>query len=117
MKLRKINTATKRRSESPKAKRQQQDRRGESLFKKVYEYSAECDAEVFLGIRFKRNGQIFLFNSEKTREWLLPDGQIVGYFAFQILYRLTQIRTDIIQCPFNLPYRTSNKKIRRAWES
>jgi SRF-type transcription factor (DNA-binding and dimerisation domain) len=56
MKLRKINTIIKQRSESPKAKRQQQDRRGESLFKKVYEYSVEYNAEVFLGIRIKRNG-------------------------------------------------------------
>jgi SRF-type transcription factor (DNA-binding and dimerisation domain) len=69
----------KRRSESPRAKRQQQDRRGESLFKKACEYSIECDAEVFLGVKIKRNGQIFFFNSEKSREWLPLDEQMVGH--------------------------------------
>jgi SRF-type transcription factor (DNA-binding and dimerisation domain) len=47
-----------------KAKRQQQDRRGESLFKKACEYSAGCDAEVYLCVKIKRNGQIYFFNSE-----------------------------------------------------
>jgi SRF-type transcription factor (DNA-binding and dimerisation domain) len=83
MKLRNINTAIKRQLESPKAKRQQQDRRKESLFKKAYEYNIECDAEVFLGIRLKRNGQIFVFNSEKSREWLPTDGQMVSNLLFR----------------------------------
>jgi hypothetical protein len=101
MKLRNINTATKRRSESPKAKRQQQDRRKESLFKKAYEYNTKCEAEVYLGIRIKKNGQIFIFNSENTREWLPKDEQMVGYLLSQALHRLTQIRIDIIRSLFN----------------
>ena len=77
MKLRTIETAIKRRSESPRAKRQQQDRRKDSLLKKAYEYSIGCDAQVYLGIRIKRNGQVFVFNSENTQEWLPLDGQMV----------------------------------------
>jgi len=78
MKLRKINTVIKRQSDSPRAKRQQQNRRKESLFKKAYEYSIGCDAEVYLSIRIKRNGQILVFDSDNTREWPLSDMQIVG---------------------------------------
>ena len=58
MKLRGIKTTTKRRSESLRAKRQQQGRRGETLFKTSCEYSAGCDAEVYLCVKIKRNGQI-----------------------------------------------------------
>jgi SRF-type transcription factor (DNA-binding and dimerisation domain) len=79
MKLQGIKTTIKRRSESPKAKRQQQDRRGESLFKKACEYSARCDAEVYLCVKIKRNGQIYFFNSEISREWLPLDEQMVGH--------------------------------------
>jgi SRF-type transcription factor (DNA-binding and dimerisation domain) len=79
MKLQGIKTTMKRRSESPRAKRQQQGRRRESLFKKACEYSAECDAEVYLCVKIKGNGQIFSFNSENSREWLLSDEQMVGH--------------------------------------
>jgi SRF-type transcription factor (DNA-binding and dimerisation domain) len=79
MKLRKIKTTIKRRSESTRVKRQQQDRRKESLFKKACEYSAKCDAEVYLYVKIKRNSQIFFFNSKNSREWLLLDEQMIGH--------------------------------------
>jgi hypothetical protein len=47
----------KRRLDSHKAKRQQQDRRKESLVKKAYEYSVECDADVYISIRIKKTGE------------------------------------------------------------
>ena len=73
------DSTAQRRSESARAKRQQQGRRKESLFKKACEYSAECDAEVYLCVKIKRNGQIFFFNSKKSREWLPSDEQMVGH--------------------------------------
>jgi hypothetical protein len=69
----------KRRLDSHKAKRQQQDRRKESLIKKAYEYSLECDADVYISIRIKRNGQIFTFNSDLTQEWPISEAQIVRH--------------------------------------
>lgn len=50
MKPPKIKTTIGRQSDSAEAKRQQQDRRRETLFKKAYEYSIGCDAEVHLVI-------------------------------------------------------------------
>jgi hypothetical protein len=78
----------KRRLDSQKAKRQQQDRRKECLIKKAYEYSLECDADVYISIRIKKNGRVFTFNSDSTRGWPLSDAQIVrlpysGRFYFR----------------------------------
>jgi hypothetical protein len=69
----------KRRLDSYKAKRHQQDRRKESLIKKAYEYSLKCNADVYISIRIKRNGQIFTFNSDLTQEWPISEAQIVRY--------------------------------------
>jgi len=69
----------KRRLDSQRAKRQQQDRRKESLFKKAYEYSLEYDADVYISIRIKRNGKIFTFNSDLTQEWPVSEAQMVRH--------------------------------------
>jgi hypothetical protein len=61
----------KRRLDSHKAKRQQQDRRKESLVKKAYEYSLKCDADVYISIRIKKSERVFTFNSYLTGEWPL----------------------------------------------
>jgi len=58
----------KRRVNTPKAKRQQ-DRRKESLMKRAYEYSLECDADVYMSIRIRKNGRVFTFTSDSTGEW------------------------------------------------
>ncbi len=95
----------KRRLYSGKAKRQQQDRRKECLFKKAYEYSLECDADVYISIRIEQNGRVFTFNSDSTREWQLSEAQIVcrsrsGRFSF----RNAKIKQD--NC-YPLPVRTT----------
>jgi hypothetical protein len=72
----------KRRLDSHKAKRQQQDRRKDSLIKKAYEYSLECDADVYMSIRIKKNGRVFTFNSCLTGEWPLSEAQIVRHLFF-----------------------------------
>ena len=78
MALCRTKIAKKRRSDSKKARRQQQDRRKAGLFKKAYEYSFECDADVYVGIRVKRNGRIFTFNSDTTGEWPLSNIEMVS---------------------------------------
>jgi hypothetical protein len=66
-----------RRLDTKRAKREQQTRRKNNLFKKAYEYSLECDTHIYLAIKIKKNGRIFIFNSDSTGEWPLPEAQMV----------------------------------------
>ena len=79
MGFRTVKIVRKRQLDSGRAKRQQQDRRKESLFKKAYGYSLECDADVYISIKIRKNGQVFTFNSDSTREWPLSEAQIVRF--------------------------------------
>jgi SRF-type transcription factor (DNA-binding and dimerisation domain) len=72
-----IKVVRRRRLDTKRAKRQQQTRRKDNLFKKALEYSLECGAYVYLAIKIKKNGQIFTFNSDSTGEWPLPEAQMV----------------------------------------
>jgi hypothetical protein len=72
-----IKVVRRRRLDTRRAKRQQQTRRKDNLFKKACEYSLECGAYVYLTIKIKKNGQIFTFNSDLTGEWPLPEAQMV----------------------------------------
>jgi hypothetical protein len=74
-----IKIATKRRTDSPEARRQQRERRRVTLFKKACEYSLDCDADVYIAIRIRKDDQIFTFNSDSTGEWPLSEVQIVRY--------------------------------------
>ena len=65
----------KRRSDTPKAKNQQRCRRRTGLFKKAYEYGIECDADVCVVLRIRKNGQIFTFNSDG--HWPPPQQELV----------------------------------------
>ena len=40
----------------------------ESLIKGAYEYSLECDADVYMSIRIHKNGRVFTCNSDSTGE-------------------------------------------------
>ncbi|KAF9884367.1 hypothetical protein FE257_001823 [Aspergillus nanangensis] len=57
----------KRLSDSPKSRRQQWTRRKDNLFFKSFEYCQECDADIFIMVRRKLDGQIQFFNS--NGEW------------------------------------------------
>ena len=72
-----IKVVRRRRLDTKRAKRQQQTRRKDNLFKKAREYSLECGAHVYLAIKIKKNGRIFTFNSDSTGEWPLPEAQMV----------------------------------------
>ncbi|KAL2846613.1 hypothetical protein BJY01DRAFT_173084 [Aspergillus pseudoustus] len=52
-----------RKSKKSKAKSQQRRRRGDTLFRKAFEFSQECDADVMLVFRLRKNGQTYIFNS------------------------------------------------------
>lgn len=60
----KNRTIRKRKLNTPRTKCKQRSRRRDSLFWKAFEDCCECDADIFLIIRLKHNGQIFLFNSD-----------------------------------------------------
>jgi hypothetical protein len=74
-----VKVIKKRRLDTKRAKRQQQTRRKDNLFKKAREYSLECGAYIYLAIKINKHGQIFTFNSDSTGEWPLPEAQMVCY--------------------------------------
>lgn len=55
---------------------QKVQRRKETLFKKAFEYSTQCDADVQLVIRIRKTGQIFTLTS-KSEGWPLSANQLV----------------------------------------
>ncbi|KAL5332339.1 hypothetical protein BJX70DRAFT_139175 [Aspergillus crustosus] len=59
----KPKTIHRRVSNKLKAKSQQHRQRDDTLFRKAFEFSEECDADVMLVIRLRKNGQIKIFNS------------------------------------------------------
>ena len=92
-----IEVVRKRRLDTKRAKRQQQTRRKDNLFKKAREYSLECGAYVYLAIKIKKNGRIFIFNSDSTGEWPLPETQMVRHpLSEKVFGILTESRIIII---------------------
>lgn len=58
-----------------KARNQQKNRRCESLFIKAYEYYRKCNADVFIILRIKDNGQTFMLSSGNSRDGKWPPSQ------------------------------------------
>ncbi|KAL1979492.1 hypothetical protein VTN96DRAFT_5702 [Rasamsonia emersonii] len=73
----------KRQSENLRSKTQQKNRRKDGLFRKAYQYCIECDADVYVVLRIRRNGQIYVFNSDSTGEWPPSKEQLNKYYLFQ----------------------------------
>lgn len=61
---------TKRRSQNPRAKMQQRNRRKHSIFKKAREFFLECESDIFVAIRVHKSGQIHILDSSTRNEWL-----------------------------------------------
>ncbi|RAL04896.1 uncharacterized protein BO80DRAFT_316201, partial [Aspergillus ibericus CBS 121593] len=66
----KVQLQKRHRSESTQAKTQQKNRLKKSIFRKAAQYSLECESDVFIMIRTRRNGQRFVFNSSVLERWL-----------------------------------------------
>jgi hypothetical protein len=93
MALQTKSVVRKRRLDTPKAKQQQRDRRKRSLMKKAYEYSRECDADVYISIRIHKNGQVFTFNSDSTGEWPRSEAEMVSHsLCGEFLYHLGTLK-------------------------
>lgn len=72
-------------SNKSKAKSQQHRRRGDTLFRKAFEFSQECDADVLVVVRRRQNGQIHTFNSNDR--WFPSQEDLVGIaILFSKLY-------------------------------
>ncbi|KAL4954943.1 hypothetical protein BDW69DRAFT_162000 [Aspergillus filifer] len=59
----KLRTIQRRVSNKSKARGQQHRRRGNTLFRKAFEFNQECDADVMLVLRLRKTGQTYIFNS------------------------------------------------------
>lgn len=80
----------KRQLESVKAKSQQRYRRKRSLFKKAKEFFLECDSDVFVAVRIRKNGQIYIFDSSMKNQWLKDLTNLVHFVSYyQFRYRPT----------------------------
>src|SRR5947209_12788686 len=109
-----IKVVRRRRLDTKRAKRQQQTRRKDNLFKKAREYSLECGAYVYLAIKIKKNGRIFTFNSDSTGEWPLPEAPMVRHpLPFQKI-RITDREQDNY---YPLPIRITPEKFEVLEES
>jgi hypothetical protein len=75
----KSSLVKKRQSESSRAKTQQRNRRKRSLFKKAKEFVLECDSDVFLAVRVRKNGQIYILDSATRNQWLKDLTNLVLY--------------------------------------
>src|SRR5947199_9292261 len=92
-----IKVVRRRRLNTKRAKRQQQTRCKNNLFKKARKYSLECGAYIYLAIKIKKNGRIFTFNSDSTGEWPLPETQMVRQLhSKKVSGILTESRTITI---------------------
>ena len=69
--------ARKRFSDNPRAKRQQRCRRRRSLLKKAYEYGVNSDADVYMVLRIRKDGQIYIFNRDSSVQWIPPLQELV----------------------------------------
>jgi hypothetical protein len=58
-----------------KERSQQKKRRRETLFIKAYEYCQKCDADIFIILRTKDNGQTFTLSSENSQDGKWPPSQ------------------------------------------
>lgn len=74
----KVQLRKRRRSESTQAKTQQKNRLKKSIFRKAAQYSLECESDVFVMIRTRRNGQRFVFNSSVSERWLPSMPELVS---------------------------------------
>ncbi|KAE8311022.1 hypothetical protein BDV41DRAFT_543363 [Aspergillus transmontanensis] len=89
-----------RRSESTKAKTQQRNRLKKSLFRNAAKYSIECESDVFVMIRIRKNGQRFTFDSSASDHWLPSMPELDEYFPAPIKETLKDIISGFDGHPF-----------------
>src|SRR5687768_12460732 len=63
----------KRRLETPQSKNQQRLRRRKNLFKKLYQYCMECEANASMLLQNRHNGRLFIADFDPTGNLLKVD--------------------------------------------
>ncbi|KAJ5640292.1 uncharacterized protein N7484_008154 [Penicillium longicatenatum] len=70
MASKKLTWVKKRQLNSSRAKVQQRNRRKQSLFKKAKEFVFECESDIFVAVRIRKTGQIYILDSSTDDQWL-----------------------------------------------
>ncbi|KAJ5982687.1 hypothetical protein N7451_012787 [Penicillium sp. IBT 35674x] len=86
MASRKLPLVKKRQSDSPRAKAQQRNRRKQSLFKKAKEFVSECESDIFVAVRVRQTGQIYILDSSTNDQWRKDLSNLVFHVAFESCY-------------------------------
>lgn len=58
--------------------RQKRDHRRNSLIKKSSEYSKMCDADIYLSIRIRETGRVYIFSADDLGFWAFMGSQLIG---------------------------------------
>lgn len=69
-----------RRSNSSRAKRQQKYRLRRSLFKSAHKFGVECDADVCVILRTRKDGRTFTFNTDSFEKFLPLIAELDHYY-------------------------------------
>ncbi|PYH50484.1 uncharacterized protein BO96DRAFT_405955 [Aspergillus niger CBS 101883] len=70
----------KRRAETARAKTQQRQRRRKTLFKKAAEFCLECESDVFVAVRIRKTGQLYLLDSSSPSQWIATLSNLASYY-------------------------------------
>lgn len=69
----------KRRAETARAKTQQRQRRRKTLFRKAAEFCLECESDIFVAVRIRKTGQLYLLDSSSLSQWIATLSNLVQY--------------------------------------
>lgn len=72
-------------SQTARAKAQQRHRRKRGLFKKAAEFCCECESDVFMAVRVRNTGQMYILDSSSRSQWLSTLSDLVYSIKF-LLY-------------------------------
>jgi hypothetical protein len=78
---RKAPWARKRRLETAQAKSHQLYKRRKGIFKKAAEFSLECESDIFVAVRIRKTGQIYIFDSSARADWISTISDLVSWMS------------------------------------
>ncbi|KAL4934192.1 uncharacterized protein BDV17DRAFT_248565 [Aspergillus undulatus] len=96
---RKAPWARKRRLETAQAKSHQLYKRRKGIFKKAAEFSLECESDIFVAVRIRKTGQIYIFDSSARANWISTISDLGGCFPNPIRLTVGDIFPDCGGCP------------------
>lgn len=82
MASKKLPLVKRRQLNSSRAKAQQRNRRKQSIFKKAKEFAFECESDIFVAVRVRQTGQIYILDSSTNDQWRKDLSNLVFHIAF-----------------------------------